>query len=101
MACIQLRSRALELRFGGAEVINHLGVSGIHAELRLRGRQFHERPEVLVRDVSANGTGLLEPGAADIRWLNRGEDVPGAQEMTRGAIVERSRTLGQSNASKT
>ncbi|CAJ1455598.1 unnamed protein product, partial [Effrenium voratum] len=57
-----------------AIVINHLGVSWVHAELRLV-QLPDEEPQLCVRDVSANGTGL-QLGDEDIRWLPRDADTP-------------------------
>ncbi|CAE6910729.1 Paxip1 [Symbiodinium sp. CCMP2592] len=62
----------------GGLVVNHLGVSWVHAEIRLLRRDSEAEPQLCVRDVSANGTGLQEEGGSEdeVQWLQRSEDVP-------------------------
>lgn len=60
-------------------LITSAGVSWLHAELHLvtpaEGEEANTKPQLVVKDVSSNGTGLKIPGA-NLERLPKGEQTP-------------------------
>lgn len=76
------KNSALKIGRGGKcdVAINCLGISWIHAEIRIL--PIEGKHQLALRDVSSNGTGLHLPGAS-LERLPKGEDTP----LMDGAII--------------